>query len=369
MSERPLQISVAPRAARLLRERGWRGCDVQTLLGASGGPKWLILGHLDRVLFGEFLLRERQTPLTAVGSSIGSWRHACLAQPDPVAAVDRFETSYLQQRYETRPTPAEVSEISARMLADILGPDGGEALINHRCLESHIVTARGRGLAGSVRTFPLLAGMGMAAVGNAASRRLLSPSFQRVIFHSNGARLLTPRDFATRHVALTAATVSAALHASGAIPFVLSGERDIPGAPRGQYWDGGIIDYHFDLADFYRASEAQDGLVLYPHFRADITPGWFDKLLPWRRRQPDRLDNLVLLSPSATFIRSLPGGKIPDRSDFKALSTQQRLDYWQLCIERSRELAEDFQRQCAAADPLMDVHLLEAPEGTIVSDA
>ena len=41
-----------------------------------------------------------------------------------------------------------------------------------------------------------------------------------------------------------------ALHASGSIPFVLTGERDIPGAPPGQYWDGGIIDYHFDLAAF-----------------------------------------------------------------------------------------------------------------------
>ena len=54
-------------------------------------------------------------------------------------------------------------------------------------------------------------------------------------------------DFNTRYCRLDESNVLAALHASGAIPFVLTGERDISGAPPGQYWDGGIIDYHFDL--------------------------------------------------------------------------------------------------------------------------
>ena len=36
------------------------------LLGASGGPKWFILGHLDRLLFGDFLQRSEQ-PLSVLG--------------------------------------------------------------------------------------------------------------------------------------------------------------------------------------------------------------------------------------------------------------------------------------------------------------
>lgn len=358
MSGRALEISVGPVAAQVLRERGWRGADVGTLLGASGGPKWLILGHLDRFLFSEFLPVDRAAPLTAVGSSIGSWRHACLAQADPVAAVERFEASYLRQRYETQPTPQYVSRVSQTMLGDILGADGARSIIEHPWVHSHIVTARGKGLAGSSNSPALLAGMGMAAIGNAASRRLLAPSFQRVVFHSSEAAATAFGDFATHHVPLSEANVTAALHASGAIPFVLVGERNIAGAPPGQYWDGGIIDYHYNLRDFDRPTAVDAGLVLYPHFRRDVIPGWFDKVLPWRKRRPSALANIVHISPSEAFIKSLPRSKIPDRSDFRSLSTDERLGYWKLCIERSRELAIDFARQCAARDPLDGVQIL-----------
>ena len=66
----------------------------------------------------------------------------------------------------------------------MLGDKGSEALINHPRINSHIVTARGRGAAAS-RTSALLAtGMGVAALGNAVSRSLLRHHFQRVVFHA-----------------------------------------------------------------------------------------------------------------------------------------------------------------------------------------
>lgn len=355
MSNRPLSIFLGPGAARQIGERGWRGGDVSLLLGASGGPKWLILGHLDRLLFGEYLLQGRETPLRAVGSSVGSWRHACLAQPDPVAAIDRFEDIYVNWTYSERPDAGEVSAASAAMLEHIFAAEGATALIEHRLLHSYIVTARGRGLNSAASGPPLVAGMGAAALANAAMRPLLQSQFQRVVFSSAQAPALPLGDFATASVPLREDTVARALHASGAIPFVLEGERDIPGAPPGHYWDGGIIDYHFDLAAF-----RDESLILYPHFRADLTPGWFDKFLPWRRYRRPAVDNLVLLCPSEAFIASLPGGKIPDRSDFQRMSPAQRLNYWKICIDRSRELAEDFARQIGGPDPLADTHLLTA---------
>jgi hypothetical protein len=145
-----------------------------------------------------------------------------------------------------------------------------------------------------------------------------------------------------------------ALHASGAIPFVLTGERDIAGAPAGQYWDGGIIDYHFDLGQ-YRG----EGLILYPHFSASIIPGWFDKFLPWRQAGPHEADKLVLLCPSEAFTRDLPLGKIPDRSDFQKLPEEERIRYWEECVARSAALAEDFAALLAASDPLAGVTVLD----------
>jgi hypothetical protein len=341
-------------ADRIARE-GWSADLFDLLLGASGGPKWFILGHLDRLLFGDFLRRGTR-PLSVLGSSIGAWRHACLAMDDPVAAVDRLERGYLYQHYTARPTPTEVSEVSRAMLDKVLGGNGARVLAEHPRIRSHIVTARGRGPA-AADSSPLLAtGMGIAALGNALSRRLLKLHFQRVVFHSGeqpnpGLVLL---DFQTRFCRLQAANVGAALHASGAIPFVLTGERDIPGAPRGQYWDGGIIDYHFDLGQ-YRG----DGLILYPHFSNSVIPGWFDKFLPWRQAAIHEVDNLVLLCPSAAFVADLPLGKIPDRSDFNKLSHEARVRYWEQCVERSKALAEEFAGLIGGADPLQGVTVFD----------
>lgn len=348
MKYRPLDIALGAGAAAHIAEHGWRGADIDVLLGASGGPKWLILGHLDRLLFADFLMQERKRPLRAIGSSVGSWRHACLAQADPTAAVDRFEDIYVHWDYgRTRPSTREISDVSLDMLQHIIGDVGARALVTHDRLQSYIVTARGRGLNATSHGPRLAAGMGAAAIANAFGRPLLASQFQRVLFCTPGAPPLPFADFATLQVELSADAVPAALHASGSIPFLLHGERDLPGGPAGQYWDGGIIDYHFDPAAL-----AGEGLLLYPHFRGDLTPGWFDKFLPWRRYRQPLLDNLILLSPSPAFLASLPGGKIPDRSDFRRMKTDERISYWEQCVLRSRELAEDFSWQRAATDPL-----------------
>ncbi|MEQ9464561.1 MAG: patatin-like phospholipase family protein [Haliea sp.] len=355
MSNRPaLSVYLGKRAAATIAEQGWHPDLFSLLLGASGGPKWLILSRLDRLLFGDFLPRS-QRQLSVLGSSIGAWRHACLAQADPVAALERFEQAYLEQTYSQQPGPAEISAASARMLEHLLGTGGASAIADHPRIRSHIVTARGRGPAGATRPAVLAAAMGAAAVGNSLHRRLLNLSFQRVVFHSGTtpAPLLGLTDFETVYTPLRPATVPLALHASGSIPFLLAGERDIAGAPAGQYWDGGIIDYHFDLRQ-YRG----EGLMLYPHFGAGITPGWFDKFLPWRKTGFRHLDDLVLLCPSGDFVASLPQRKIPDRSDFRRLDAAARIAYWRACLDRGQALADEFAALLENRDPLAGATLL-----------
>jgi hypothetical protein len=352
---RALKVYLGKEAARRIGEEGWSAELFSLLLGASGGPKWFILSQLDRLLFSDFLQRSKQ-PLSVLGSSIGSWRHACLAMADPAAAIDRLEQGYLYQHYASKPTAQEVSEVSRNILEWVLGNDGAADLVNHPRIRTHIVTARGRGPAAATSTPLLATGMGVAALGNTVSRQLLKFHFQRVVFHS-GAQPnpgLALHDFDTHYCALRGDNVVAALHASGAIPFVLTGERNIPGAPPGQYWDGGIIDYHFDLGQ-YRG----DGLILYPHFSASVIPGWFDKFLPWRQAAIHEVENLVLLCPSEEFIADLPFGKIPDRSDFSKLAHDERVSYWEQCVQRSSALAEEFAEMTQRDDPLRGVTIFE----------
>lgn len=348
MAVRALSVYLGKWAAQQIGREGWSPDLFSLLLGASGGPKWFILGELDRLLFGDFLQRSEQ-PLSVLGSSIGSWRHACFAMQDPVAAIERLQQGYLHQHYASKPTAAEVSEVSRNILDELLGENGAAELVNHPRIQTHIVTARGRGPAAARSTALLASGMGAAALGNTVSRRLLNLNFQRVIFHSGATANpgLALEDFTTRYCRLQENSIGAVLHASGAIPFVLTGEQDIPGAPPGQYWDGGIIDYHFDLTQ-YRG----DGLILYPHFSASVIPGWFDKFLPWRKAAIDDIDHLVLLCPSEEFIADLPFGKIPDRSDFSRLGHEERVRYWEKCIDRSRALAEEFAELLQDSDPL-----------------
>src|SRR6478735_7059711 len=110
-----LTLLAGRNATALLRDRGLRAEDVDVIPAASGGAKWLVLAGLDRYLFGEFLQQPRQRPLHLIGSSIGSWRMACLAQRDPVAALGRGHEAYAAQRYPPKPSTAFVSETTSRI--------------------------------------------------------------------------------------------------------------------------------------------------------------------------------------------------------------------------------------------------------------
>ena len=173
-----------------------------------------------------------------------------------------------------------------------------------------------------------------------------------------------------------------ALQASCSIPFVLQAVHNIPGAPRGAYWDGGITDYHMHLA--YGAVpqiamkniaagalptgargqnglDAADGarLVLYPHFQHRVVPGWLDKGLKWRHRATPALDAMVVLSPNPDWVRTLPNAKLPDRNDFTHYGTDSaaRAKAWQAATRASQQLVDEWQAWLERPD-MAAVHAL-----------
>lgn len=330
-----LTIRAGATARRVLAERGFDREVFSTLVGASGGPKWLVLAGLDRVL-PELLLARRSEPLDLVGSSIGAFRHACLAQGDPLGALNRFEAAYIAQVYERQPTPAEVTAESRRILDVMLGRHGAREILANERLRTHVVAVRSRLPVASDSRWPLTVGLGAAAAANAVARRMLGLFFQRVVF-SVGAPGLRFRGFGTRDIELDERNLLDALIASGSIPLVMAGIVDIAGAPPGRYRDGGIIDYHFDFR-----FESRPGLTLYPHFFPRITPGWFDKALRWRGPSRAGLDRLVMLSPSSDFVAKLPGGRVPDRTDFASMATAERQRAWREVAARSRALGDEL---------------------------
>lgn len=306
--------------------------------GASGGPKWLVLAALDRYLFGEFFAGPRDRPLHLIGSSIGSWRLACLARRDAVAALDRLREAYIEQRYPARPSPGLVSATGSHILDTMLGDGGVAEILGHPWARLHVLATACRGPAASERPWVQSAGMALAALGNLVSRRSLALQMRRVIFHSAGdaSPFTGLDDLPTSHVPLTRRNLRPALMASGAIPLVLAGVQ-MPGLAARVHRDGGILDYHLDL-DFGRG----DGLVFYPHFYPHVVPGWFDKALRWRRARPANFRRALIVAPSPGFVASLPYARIPDRADFDRLSDGERIRAWRTVVKASERLADEF---------------------------
>jgi hypothetical protein len=50
----------------------------------------------------------------------------------------------------------------------------------------------------------------------------------------------------------------------------------------------------------------------------------------------------VLLCPTPEFVRSLPGGRVPERGDFSRFSTEERQRRWRAASGAAVRLAEEF---------------------------
>ncbi|SDH50398.1 hypothetical protein [Pseudomonas panipatensis] len=333
-----LTLKAGARAMRRIREQGLAPVDVGILPGAAGGPKALGIQGLDLALFGDWLPRApRERAL--IGASIGSWRFASACLADPVAGLRRLGELYTQQRFSRHADIVEVSTRCSRMLDDLLAGQDASVLDNpHYRLNVVLVKSHGRLADDGKRTLGL--GLGAVIRDNLLGRQHLHRHFERVILHDT--RLAPPlqplRDFPSRCLPLALGNLRHALLASGSIPMVMQGVRDIPGVGPGTYRDGGLLDYHLDLP------YATDGVVLYPHFTDKVIPGWFDKGLPWRRGDATRLQDVLLLAPSREYLARLPHGKLPDRKDFKRYLGDDagRERYWRQAMDESQRLGDEF---------------------------
>lgn len=347
-----LRIYAGPKALEHIRREGLEPAHVGVVAGAAGGPKGLILGPLDRFLFGQWLPASSQ-PVDLVGASIGAWRMATACLADPVAAFRRLEQDYIAQDYAVppgrkRPIPRHVSERFGQSLQAFYGGRVAEVL-GHPRYRVHIVTSRGRHVLAREGRWRTPAGYLGAYLTNAVRRQAMGVWLERVVFSQPAAPLpFATHDYRTRQVPLTETNFMPALQASCSIPFVLEAVHDIAGAPRGAYWDGGITDYHLHLP--YRPER---GLVLYPHFQRHVVPGWLDKALKWRHKATAFLDHTVVLAPDPAWVSRLPNGKLPDRTDFPRYGSDldARMRDWRTAVAASERLADEWAQWLQRPDP------------------
>jgi hypothetical protein len=344
-----LSIHAGPRAVAAIREHGLTPSMVSAVAGAAGGPKGLVLTRLDQWLFGDWLKGPRAALGSAsavhlFGASIGAWRMGAACLADPKSAFAELERAYIHQDYEVdpgrkTPSPEQISRRFADSIDTFFG-SALEKLLSHPRYRLHIVTSRGMGPLAREGRWRTPVGYMAAWIANAASRPAMGRLLERVLFSDPRAGLpIEVTDYRTRQVHLGMHNLKPALVASCSIPFVLKAVQDIPRAPKGAYWDGGITDYHLH----FNWASMNEGVVIYPHFQSALVPGWLDK--PWKRRHRATafLDNVIVLAPNPAWATTLPNGKLPDRTDFTRYGTNfaARVKDWSRATAESQRLADE----------------------------
>lgn len=324
------RVRAGPTAYAQLQDQGWDWNHFDVLLGASGGPKWLILAALDRAFCG--WLRP-QRPLHLLGSSSGAWRFTAYLQPEPVRALQRLEEAYIGANWTPTQNLRQAGEQARQILRAYLED---LEVTRHPWFRLHVVTSRVRGLVAS-DWLPLqfVGLLHLAVLAGLGRRRWLGRELNRCLFSDPRTPLPSSfEDIATQVCELHRDNLFLSLQASGSIPLLLPRHR----SPAGWLRDGGLVDYHFDSLEL-----RPDGLILLPHFAPELKLGWLERFGPRTQANPAVWDRMVLLAPTPEWIQSLPGGKIPDRDDAGPLNETQRIQRWTECVRRGEQLVEACQ--------------------------
>lgn len=202
-----LHIHVGERARQHILQNGLSPTDIRLVPAAAGGPKGLMLTHLDQHLFGDWLPQGGHS-VHLVGASIGAWRMATAAMPDPKRAFEALAHGYIHQHIEPEagrrmPSAARITAGFINTLTDFFGQDI-DALISHPRWRVHVLTSRGRQILRHNTPARTAAGFAGLALTNALSRKAVGLFLERHVFSSPGETLPVPlRDLPTQQLALS----------------------------------------------------------------------------------------------------------------------------------------------------------------------
>ncbi|MGK0499804.1 MAG: hypothetical protein ACJAYG_001449 [Oceanicoccus sp.] len=362
-----LRLRAGATAYQQINQHGLAAEHIAAVFGASGAAKWLTIYGLDKAIFSDWLTAAEQ-PINLFGTSVGAFKLAAAAQNDPAAALSILADAYIAQNYQGEITAASVSVETNKIFEAFLGEQAQQQLLANPRFHYHCASVRCLGWLASTNNGQQKAAMLKALMLSLAGRRFHHNTFERMIFSTcdTQSAYQGADGFVTNNVQLTANNLRAALLSSGSIPVLMKGVDSISGAPAGVYRDGGLLDYHalasnFSLSHPQQQSQQQTGLVLYPHFYPILTEGWFDKFWPWRKVPAAKLANTLIVSPSESFINSLPGGRIPERQDFNRFKNDdaERVRRWHEVKQRSLELGDAFLALLRAGDIASQLELIE----------
>jgi len=336
-----IKIKAGRKAYRLIMDGGFHFDRIASYFGPAAGPRWLVASGFDLSLLQQGVLGNSR-PLSLIGSSAGAWRFAAWIQPEPEKSYRTLLEKYITTNYTREDNAATVLKSLSTIINAYLEDDALPFALANKRYRLAVITARSKSLITSELKIVQAVGLGLYFLFNALDRQAMHRFFERVIFYQGKAPppFCLTAGFRGRFVPITEVNFKYAVMASGAIPMVVGGVRDIFGASKGVYRDGGMLDYH--LNQNYAVKD--DDLTLFFLHQERIVPGWMDKKLK-NRRPPDHiLDNVLMVHLSDEFVAKLPYGKVPDRTDFKTFIDDPitRIRYWRQAVEQAAPLGEQF---------------------------
>lgn len=375
-----LSILAGKTAYQHIVNNGLEPKDIAAVFGASGAAKWLSIYGLDAAIFGRWLPQSKQ-PVSLLGTSVGAFKLAAAMQPDPELSLKIFADAYIAQRYRKKPTPKEVVEQIDSLLAPIFGvasdtgmsageesAEGVNAILSHERYFYHCTAVHCLGALASDQKLQQSFGVFKAGTSALVSRKRLNEHVKRVLFkRADGRWIENPGivnqadQIETVSIELTKGNLRQAILASGSLPVYMYGVKfGIPEELSFPYEfdrsngymmlrDGGLLDYHPSPSNLMSSKKQ---LVLYPHFYPYLIEGWFDKLKRKKYVSSDKLDNLIIVTPSDSYIKRLPQKRIPDRKDFEvyAGNDELRMSLWRVAADRSHELGETWLQLAKSGD-------------------
>lgn len=335
-----IRIKAGKRLCSIIRDGGFSLDSVSTYFAPAVGPRWLIAGGFDLTLMQNGIL-GRSGPVLLIGSSAGAFRLAAWLQPEAEKSYLALREAYINLTFKNGDAPSTVLKSLGKVINSYLEDDALPFALANKKYRLAIIATRARHLVASEVGWVQRFGLWLCFLLNAVHRSRLRDFFERVVFYS-GAKppyFCLRGDFHGRYIPLSEINFKHAVLASASIPLLVAGVRDIYGAPKGVYRDGGLADYH--VAQHYAPEES---VTLFFHHQERIIPCWLDKRLPSRRPPDEALENVLMVLPTARFVEKLPGGRVPEREDFVTFidEPEARIRNWRRAVELSAPLGEEF---------------------------
>lgn len=308
-----LAYKAGPEALGLIRDGGLPPGRVGVFAAPAGGPKWFVSVGFDRAMIRSGFLSKGPGRVLLAGSSAGAWRCLTMACSDPLASHERLRLAYSRNIFSTEDTPRTIAAALRGNVDDFIADSDIPHILEHTAFDVAVHVVRARGPAASRHRFVEGPALVTAAALNALTPAAMGLFYQRVVFFAGRSVPSFLQDsFAGASHRLSVENLRHVALATGSLPYIVAGVTDLPGNPSAVYRDGGLTDYQ--LNQDYRPP---DGTVtLFFHYQERIVPGWFDKVLSWRKPPKRVLRRVLQVYPTRAFLDLLPGKKLPDRTDF-----------------------------------------------------